>query len=221
LLRTNRAAFVVVGLLLAPAPVLAQAGGTLPFTSENGQLTLEALGQRLSLPVPDWVDADADLPAIAEVVSTRFLEESGQAHLEIYKRGEGEAFWSTIYGARLNNQPDMDLSAFRSVVINVYARSCDPDTVALFQLEPDSGDDVPPLGYVCGAYLDTFPDFSGQGEVMVMGFYKSETGLAMVYQEWRGDAFDATKPETWPVDAQTVEARIAQFKSDVSLERVD
>ncbi|WP_297105840.1 hypothetical protein [uncultured Devosia sp.] len=218
---SSKAASVLLALCLAPVPAWAQAGGTLPFAYENGQLVLDTLGQRLVLPQPDWVPADIEAGALGELVSTRFLEESGQAHLEIYKRGEGEAFWSTLYGARVSNQASMTLSDFRAVVVNVYAQSCDPDTVALFQLEPDEGEILPPLGYVCGAYLDAFTDFAGQGEVMVMGFYKSANGLGMVYQEWRGEAFDASKPQEWPGDAETVETRMAQLKAEVTLTALD
>lgn len=217
----SRAAIVVTGLVLGAAPALAQTGPALPFTSENGLLALEALGQRLVLPRPDWVDAGADMASLAEQVSTRFFEDFGQAQLTIYKRGEGEAFWSTLYGARISDQTNMELAEFRSRVVNVYAQSCDPDTVALFQLEPDTEDALPPLGYVCGAYLEAFTDFAGQGEVMVMGFYKSDAGLGLVFQEWRGEAFDASTPSSWPVPAETVEARMAQFKSEVSLTLVD
>lgn len=216
---TNKAAILAAGLMMLPAPVLAQSA--LPFTQDEGRLVLDVLGQRLTMPPPDWVAADADLAAISERVSTRFLEDGGQAQLTIYKRGEGEAFWSSLYGARISTETDMDLAEFRSRVVNVYAQSCDPDTVALFQLEPDTEDALPPLGYVCGAYLDAFTDFAGQGEVMVMGFYKSEAGLGLVFQEWRGDAFDAGTPASWPVPAETVEARMAQFKSEVSLTLLD
>lgn len=211
----------LAALLLLSAGAAAQVAGALPFTSENGQLILETLGQRLSLPAPDWVEDTSSADALAEAVSTRFLEESGQAHLEIYPRGEGEAFWSTLYGARVSNQAGMSLAEFRSVVINVYAQSCQPETVALFQLEPDDGDRLPPVGYVCGAYLDSFADFAGQGEVMVMGFYKSEVGLGMVYQEWRGDAFDASTPSSWPVPAEVVEAHMARLATDVTLTLAD
>ncbi len=216
---TNKAAFLAAGLTLFAAPALGQ--NALPFTQDAGRLVLDALGQRLTMPLPDWVAADADLAAISERVSTRFLEDGGQAQLTIYKRGEGEAFWSTLYGARISEQTDMDLDEFRSRVVNVYAQSCDPDSVALFQLEPDTEDGLPPLGYVCGAYLDVFTDFAGQGEVMVMGFYKSAAGLGLVFQEWRGAAFDASTPASWPVPAETVEARMAQFKSDVTLTLLD
>lgn len=211
----------LAALVLATSPAAAQSAGALPFASEEGQLVLETLGQRLTLPPPDWAEDAASIEALAEQISTRFLEESGQAHLEIYPRGEGEAFWSTLYGARVSNQTSMALADFRSVVINVYAQSCQPETVAVFQLEPDSADVLPPLGYVCGAYLDSFVDFAGQGEVMVMGFYKSARGMGMVYQEWRGDAFDATDPASWPIPAAEVEGHLARLKSAVTLTLAD
>lgn len=213
---------LVAALTLATAPAAhAQVEGSLPFTRADGQLVLETLGQKLTLPAPDWVEAAASDAELAEQISTRFLEESGQAHLEIYRRGEGEAFWTTLYGARISNQQSMSLADFRSVVINVYAQSCNPETVALFQLEPDQDDVLPPVGYVCGAYLEGFTDFEGQGEVMVMGFYKSPKGVGMVYQEWRGEAFDAADPASWPVDAAVVEAYMARLKTEVSLVAAD
>ncbi|SMQ85649.1 hypothetical protein SAMN06295905_2936 [Devosia lucknowensis] len=212
---------VAAALAIATLPGFAQEAGALPFTQVDGQLELETMGQKLTLPPPDWA-ARATTPAeLSEQVSTRFLEESGQAHLEIYKRGEGEAFWTTLYGARVSNQTNLSLADFRSVVINVYAQSCDPATVALFQLEPDQDDMLPPVGYVCGAYLDGFTAFAGQGEVMVMGFYKSDAGIGMVYQEWRGDAFDAADPASWPVASSEVEAYMARLKSDVTLTAAD
>lgn len=217
----KRALVPLAIVVLAIEPGMAQSAAALPFASEDGQLVLETLGQKLTLPPPNWVEEDITPDTLAEQISTRFLEESGQAHLEIYPRGEGEAFWTRLYGARVSNQSNMALAQFRSVVINVYAQSCQPETVALFQLEPDNGDVLPPMGYVCGAYLDSFVDFAGQGEVMVMGFYKSDAGVGMVYQEWRGEAFDASDPATWPVAAEVVEGQIAQFASAVTLTLAD
>lgn len=211
----------LAALVLAVSPAMAQGTPTQPFVFDNGQLVLETLGQRLAMPLPSWVEDASDLATLAEQVSARFVEERTQAHLEIYRRGEGEAFWSTLYGARVSNQADMSLADFRALVINVYAQSCDPETVALFQLEPDSEDKLPPLGYVCGAYLDSFTDFAGQGEVMVVGFYKSEKGVGMVYQEWRGDAFDATNPASWPVPGNVVEEHMARLASEVTLSVAD
>lgn len=218
---TKRALASMAALALMAGPALAQAAGTLPFAYEDGKLVLNSLGQTLTMPAPDWAADASDAEALSELVSARFLEESGQAHLEIYRRGEGEAFWTTLYGARISNQTNMELADFRSVVINVYAQSCKPETVALFQLEPDQEDKLPPVGYVCGAYLDGFTDFAGQGEVMVMGFYKSASGLGMVYQEWRGEAFDAADPTTWPIAADVVEGQMARLSAEVTLAATD
>ena len=212
---------LLAAMTMASSPALAQVEGSLPFTRADGHLVLQTLGQTLTLPVPDWALETTSEAELAELVSTRFLEESGQAHLEIYRRGEGEAFWTTLYGARISNQTDMSLADFRSVVINVYVQSCDPETVALFQLEPDQEDILPPVGYVCGAYLEGFTDFEGQGEVMVMGFYKSPKGVGMVYQEWRGEAFDASDPASWPVEAQAVQDYMARLKTEVTLTAAD
>lgn len=217
----NRLLSPLIALALATSPALAQMAGALPFAHEDGRLVLETLGQKLTLPEPDWAQGAASAADLSEKISTRFLEESSQAHLEIYRRGEGEAFWSTLYGARVSSQQTMSLGEFRSLVINVYAQSCRPETVALFQLEPDRDDVLPPVGYVCGAYHDGFTHFAGQGEVMVMGFYKSPLGIGMVYQEWRGDAFDAANPASWPVAADVVEAYIARLTSEVSLTAAD
>jgi hypothetical protein len=211
----------MAALTVTAGPALAQTAGRLPFAFSEGQLVLESLGQTLTLPAPDWTEDADSAEELAELVSTRFVEESGQAHLEIYRRGEGEAFWTTLYGARLSNQASTDLASFRSVVINVYAQSCKPETVALFQLEPDEDDRLPPVGYVCGAYMDGFTDFAGQGEVMVMGFYKSASGVGMVYQEWRGEAFDAANPATWPIAAEVVEDQMARLSAGVTLTATD
>ncbi|MBJ3785899.1 hypothetical protein [Devosia sediminis] len=211
----------LAALVALTAPASAQVNGALPFSIQDGKLVLEALNQTLTLPMPDWATGAETDAALSEVVSTRFVEESGQAHLEVYPRGEGEAFWTKIYGARLSNQPGMSLADFRSVVINVYAQSCDPQAIALFQFEEDQEDVLPPVGYVCGAYLDDFEAFAGQGEVMIMGFYKSDKGVAMVYQEWRGDAFDTEDPASWPVTPDEVEAYMARLKTDVTLLAAD
>jgi hypothetical protein len=203
------------------APAFAQGLGDAPLSEVNGQLALDALGQRLVMPMPDWAEGATTLVELSDRALARYTEADGQAQLEMYRAGENEKFWTTLYGARLSTRASMSLQDFRSSVINVYAQGCDPDTIALFQLEADVGDVLPPLGYVCGAYADHIIDFVGEGEVMIMGFYRSEVGIGMVYQEWRTPRFDAAKTETWPISPDEIEQRITQLKEQVSLLRAD
>jgi hypothetical protein len=201
-------------------PAMAQPVQEIPIEVVDGQMVYDVLGQRLSWPVPDWFPASG-APQWADYVSPNHVESDDQASLEIFPRGESEAYWTTIYGARINATPDVALTQLRSAVVNVYSRACQPQTVALFQFEPDQGDVIPPLGFLCGAYLDQLPSYAGKGEVMVIGFVRSETGVGMVYQEWRGAAFDPEDTSTWPVSPDVVEQRLAQFKSAVTLSSAD
>lgn len=211
----------VLPLLVAVAlagPAGAQDGAAgLPVMEENGHLVLSTLGHRIDLPLPDWIDpASADW---SQLVSPRFADLGDQAKLEIYPRGEGEAFWTSLYGARVTLLPDAGLADFRAAVMDAYATTCRPEATAFFQLEADQDDFVPPLGFVCGAYAD--PALSGEGEVTIIGFYKSEAGVAMLYRGWRGDAFDPTQPGAWPVTAQAVQREIDRLKTEVSVTLAD
>lgn len=216
----TRSAIVFLASALLAMPAAAQQVAA-PLVIDGEQLVLSALGQDLVLPLPKWGELDDAAPQdLLGLVSVYFREEAGQARLEIYPRGESEALWTRLYGARLFDQPGLALANLRSVIVDVYARACRADSVALFQLEADNGDAIPPLGFVCGAYRD-LPGYAGQGEVMVMGFSKSDKGVAMVYEEWRGKAFDPADSATWPVSTEQIEARIAQFKAEASLTPVD
>jgi hypothetical protein len=212
---------VILTTALLAMPVLAQEAGALPLQAEADQFVLTVFDQQLKLPLPDWLElADATPDALLERVSVNFREDTTQARVEIYPRGEGEALWSRLYGARIFQQPELTLADLRTAVIDVYGRTCKPETVALFQLEPDDGDKTPPLGFVCGAHRDRL-GYEAQGEVMIIGFYRSASGIAMVYQEWRGETFDPQDATTWPVSAEQVEARVAEFKTLAGFDPAD
>ncbi len=215
----------LVTLLALPALTLsaqAQTAPEMPVSVEDGQLVYKALGHRLAWPLPDWVPATEAAPdGLDQFVTSSASEAAEQASLELFPKGESEAYWTTLYGARITARGDTALSQLRQAVVNVYARACKPETVALFQLEPDMGDAIPPLGFLCGSYLDELPAYAGKGEVMVIGFVRSQAGVGMVYQEWRGAAFDPQDTATWPVSPEVLESRVAQFKSEVTLTPAD
>lgn len=207
---------LVLAAALAPAAG-AQDASEAPVSEADGALVLEALGHRYSMPRPSWLDAATPL---ADNVETRFEATDGEALLEIFPKGQSEAFWETLYGVRLLADGPA-LTEFRSGVMAGYARNCKPEMVGFFQLDPDEGENLPPLGFVCGAYRDGLTGFSGKGAIMVMGFYRTPDGVGLLFQEWRGNAFDPTKPATWPVTTEVIESRVADFKSETALAIVD
>ena len=212
---------VLLAVGLGTAPGFAQIRSEAPLAQENGMLRLDALGHRLVLPLPDWL-ADAATERAIDQVETTYLAEEGQALLEIYPQGESEALWTVLYGARISrDEEERTLADYRAALMMLHANSCKPELTGFFQLGPDDGDNLAPLGFVCGAYQDHFTSFRGLGEVMVASFRRSDTGVAIIYQEWRGTAFDPADPASWPVATTVVEARAAQLQAEVALSKAD
>jgi hypothetical protein len=208
----------ILAALLLAAPVFAQPVSGEPPLSEGGNgLVLDALGQRLSIPAPDWLAPDQQSSgALRPLVETIYRSDETQAILQILPKGEIEALWNTLYGAQITlaNRP---LTELRAEVVARHARTCKPALTAFFQLGEDQGDTLAPLGFVCGGYRDSFPAFAGKGEIMVMSFKKNDAAIAMVFQEWRGQAFDPATPSTWPVTAEVVETRAKQLQDEAVL----
>lgn len=211
---------VLVALGAATMPATAQIRSTPPLVEENGKLVLDALGHHLAMPRPDWLTGED--ATLARVEST-FLAEDGQALLEIYPKGESEALWTTLYGARISrDENERTLADYRAALMTLHANSCKPELTGFFQLGQDNGDnDLAPLGFVCGAYADRYSTYAGLGEVMVASFRRSDTGVAIIYQEWRGKSFDPGDPKTWPVATDIVQARANQLAAEVTLSKAD
>ena len=199
----------------ASGPAMAQIRSEPPLTEQGNQLLLDTLGHKFALPLPDWLSSAERLSGnVKPLFDATFRSDENQALLEIYPKGETEALWKTLYGARITLEPSRPLSDYRNAVMFGYSQTCKPKLTGFFQFGEDEGDNLAPLGFVCGAYLDRLTGYAGEGEVMVMSFRKSDKGVAIVYQEWRGKAFDPSDPKTWPVATDVVEARAKQFQAD-------
>lgn len=191
---------------------------SLPVTSQNGAFVLEALSHRLVLPMPDWLDTGAETALLEELVETRYIANERQVLIELLPAGETQEDWRTLYAARITLEPDRVLSDYRRTTMFGYASTCKPEMTGFFQLGPDEGPDaLAPLGFVCGAFLDRLEGYAGLGEVMVMSFKRSEGGVAVVYQEWRGEPFDPADPASWPVPTSAVEQRARQLQDEAEL----
>lgn len=215
--------------IMSPAvfAVLAFAGSAVaqdlgPIREADNHLVLSGAGHQFNLPMPDWIDPSwRQSQGLSALLDVTYTDQDRELAVGLYPKGEGEGFWTKRYGARIVANETIALADYRDAAIATFAATCKADRTGFFQLEPDSDDRLPPLGFVCGEFVDALPGYKGKGEVMVMGFHKSASGLAVVYQEWQGKAFDPSTPGTWPVDVRTVEDRVMAFKSDASLALVD
>jgi hypothetical protein len=214
-------AAAVVSLVLA-APVLAQQLTEAPLVEEGAGLVLTTNEHVLTLPLPDWLTPAERLSGdIMPLVNATYRADANQALLEIYPMGQSAEDWSTLYGARITLEASRPLTDYRNAVMHGYSQTCNPKLSGFFQFGEDDGETLAPLGYVCGAYLDRLEGYAGEGEVMVVAFAKSEKGVAVVYQEWRGPMFDPSNPETWPVSTDVLEARAEELQAEADLRLAD
>lgn len=208
-------AVLVLSALLAAAAV-AQTVGPPPVSRAGDRLALQALGHRFLIPLPDWREA-AEHETLEEVEAL-FASDARQALLEIVPKGQDLADWQTLYAARITLEPERALDDYRRAVMFGYAQSCQASLTGFFQFGEDQGEVLAPLGFVCGAFLDRLEGFAGRGQVAIMSFKRTPNGIALVSQEWRGNAFDPTNPGTWPVPTTTVEIRARQLQDEAVLE---
>jgi hypothetical protein len=217
--RSMLAAFLL-GVSLVPA--FAQVVTEAPLTEQGNALVLTTIGHQFTLPLPDWLTPAERLSGnVQPLVETSFRSDPSQALLEIYPKGETPERWTTLYGARITLEASRPLADYRSAVMYGYSQTCNPKLSGFFQFGEDAGEQLAPLGYVCGAYVDGLEGYAGQGEVMVMAFSKTEKGVAIAYQEWRGPLFDPSDPATWPVSTDVLKARAEQLQTEVSLSLAD
>lgn len=212
---------LVVSLLVA-LPAFGQSAGEAPLVQDGNALRLTAVGHDFTLPLPDWLSAAERLSGnVQPLVETNYVADPNQALLEIFPKGQSSDKWTTLYGARITLEASRPLTDYRSAVMYGYSQTCNPKLSGFFQFGDDEGEDLAPLGYVCGAYLDRLEGYAGQGEVMVMAFEKTEKGVAIVYQEWRGPLFDPSDPTTWPVTTEALKARAEQLRTEAKLTLAD
>lgn len=213
-----RALILALCGLLAIGSAAAQDAPTLGRDGVN--LSFEALGHRFVLPTPDWLSPTERLsPDVLKLVESNTYGDAGQAFAEFFPLGESIDKWTQTYAVRLTLQPGRSLDDYRRATMYGYSQICKPEAIGFFSFGEETGDFFPALGMVCGAYKDN-GKLRGLGEVMVAVFKKTDTGMAMVYQEWKGRAFDPSDPKTWPVDAAVFQARAKELQDAVTLEKV-
>lgn len=212
-----RTLLLVLALALA-TPAIAQDPPTLGRDGVNVSFT--ALGHRFVLPTPDWLTPTERLaPDLGPLIESNTYGDAAQAFVEFFPKGETVENWSKTYAARLTLNPGRSLDDYRRATMYGYRQICREDALGFFNFGEETDDFFPALGMVCGAYFDNGP-LKGRGELMVAVFRKTETGVAMIYEEWKGRAFDPSDPKTWPIDAAAFRARAKELQDVVKLEQL-
>jgi len=207
-------ALVALAALLA-LPAAAQ---EVTVTQSGATLRMQALDHRFTLPLPDWLSAAERLnPDVLALVEDNTYADPRQAFVEFFPAGQTAQSWTTTYAARLTLDPERPLEDYRQATIYGYSQTCNEQLAGSFSLGPDSPGSLAPLVYVCGAYKSELTSLRGQGQVLLAVFRKTEAGVGMVYQEWKGPVFDPADPATWPVGRAALEARASQLRDQVQL----
>jgi len=188
-----------------------------PLSQEGETLVLETHAHRLVMPLPDWLSEAERSGEALQLIDTEFTTNERQAVLRIRPKGEDAHNWRTLYAARITLEPERPLIDYRRSTMTGYAQICQPELTGFFQLGPDEGERLAPLGFVCGAFLDRLENLAGTGEVVIIAFKRTPEGIASVYQEWRGAPFDPTDPASWPVPTDVVETRARELQDDAQL----
>lgn len=213
------AALCGVALFAIPTSARAQADKpAAPITQEGANLHFDAAGHRFTVPVPDWLTAAERLsPDVMGLVESNYYSDPLQAFVEFFPKGQSLQDWRTTYAARITLEAGRSLEDYRRATIFGYSQACKPEATGVFYFGEETPDFFPALGFVCGAYRDDIADLKGQGEVMVSVFRKTDAGVGVVYQEWKGPAFDPSNPATWPVATAALQARADQLQADARL----
>lgn len=210
-------AALLAGAVLLAVPANAQSD-TPPVSRDGLNLVLQSLGHAFTMPPPDWLSsAERMAPDVMGLVESNYYADPAQAFIEFFPKGQSLENWTTTYAARITLEPGRSLEDYRNATMVGYAQTCKPEALGFFTFGKQTEDFFPPLAFVCGAYRDTIAALRGQGEVMVTVFRKTEAGVGVVYQEWKGPAFDPSDPATWPVAGELFKARAAELEAESRL----
>lgn len=208
--------------LLAVLMVLGLAGTaeaqSIDVVQKGASMQMDAVGHRFSIPLPDWLSAAERLsPDVLGNVEHNTYVDAQQAFVEFFPEGQSVSNWTTTYAARVTLDATRSLADYRKATIFGYSQTCNDKLVGSFSLGEDTAETLAPLVYVCGAYKDTVTSGRGQGQVLLAVFRKTDRGVGMVYEEWKGPIFDPSNLATWPVSREALQARAADLAGNTRL----
>lgn len=215
MIKTPSARLLICSLLAFAGMMAPGAASDEPtVTQEGASFNFDAAGHRFTVPLPDWLSAAERLNTdVIGLVELNTFADAKQAFVEFFPKGQTYDKWTTTYAARVTLDSERTLDDYRKATVFGYSKTCKPEATGVFYFGEETPDFFPALGFVCGAYLDDIKTLRGQGEIMVSVFRKTDAGVAVVYQEWKGPAFDPSNPETWPVTRENLQARADELQA--------
>ncbi len=187
---------VASALLVLPSATALAQDENARVGQSGDQLVYEAEGHRFTTALPAWIAVDEDLGLEdAEVIITG---DDNSTRFEIVPKGENADTWTHMFGVRIVLEPERDLTVYRQAAAFGYAMSCDGSTGQFFLTDEDTPTEVSPLVFICGEFVPE-ANRPGEGQVMVLGFRRTDEGIAVVYEEFRTPEFDGKDQADWPV----------------------
>jgi hypothetical protein len=159
--------------------------------------TVKLFDSVLVYPLPDWSPTERSAQPLT---ASRFnrSQKGNVFSLEMVPKEESFKDWTNLYGVvgmanfRGSNQQHAKL------IVNQFKTGCRPSNLSV---KPGGGNNKKAVIVVaCGSYTKK----RDIGEVAAFVLFRNGNTSARLYREWRGKAFQAEVPSTWPVSEEEV-----------------
>jgi hypothetical protein len=194
------------------APAAPATTATDPLRQEGTSFVFTALGHEITIPMPDWLTGAERLsPDVGALIEKGGFANDKTAYVEFFPKGQSIDAWTTTYSARITLEPERTLENYRQATIYGYSQTCKPEFIGMFTFGEDTPEAFAPLAFLCGSYQTGLKGLDGKGEILVAVFRKTDAGIAVIYEEWRGPSFNPYDPAGWPIDRNALQARVDEL----------
>lgn len=198
--RSLRSALIFIPFFLLLA-VSARAE-SIDITTDERVILFERAGHHVAVPFPGFVPLEVQGDVVLEHVkisTTTFAE--GVELVEFISVNESFDDWTGLTAAMIVNDPDYPLNAMIGSLVAPFRAACEEDNLVFTTIPPQAAFRNQTYVVLCGAYKpsDSPQVTEGQGEILLATVHETGQGIAKVYSEFRGPAFDVNDQATWPL----------------------
>ena len=161
-----------------------------PPPERNGVIRL--FDSVLVYPLPDWTPPDTHSNPLAGTRYNR-QEAPGVFKLEMTPKNESAENWFNLYALLARQNYKGSTGSHAREIASAFRQNCNPSNLSI---RPGRGDDNRAfLLIACGNYSKR-PQL---GEVAAFALFRRGGTAVRLYREWKGAAFRANDPTSWPV----------------------